>query len=441
MPRVLALLDHRGRAAFLAAALAVGVTVLGFVDENAAHAPSVLFVVPVALVAIAFGFRGGLAAGCAAAMLMFGLNVSEESLGLLGYVSRGTALLLVGVLVGAFSDAARRLSEELARFHTISLDMLAIADLEGTFVHVNPAWERTLGYSREELLSRPYVSFVHPDDVEATVAASSELAEPDGEVAHFRNRYRAAEGGYRWLEWAAKTYGGLIYASARDVSRSVEAEQMREQYNRLLELQVAERTRDVEAARLETLERLARAAEYRDDDTRLHTERVGALSAALAAELGCDEELVGMIRQAAPLHDVGKLGIPDRVLLKPGKLTPQERAVMQRHVEIGISILHGSTSAVLRLATEIVATHHEWWNGSGYPNGRAGESIPLAGRIVALADVYDALLHDRPYKKAWPVERAQREISALAGRQFDPDVVDAFERINAHEGADFAAVG
>ena len=187
---------------------------------------------------------------------------------------------------------------------------------------------------------------------------------------------------------------------------------------------------DLEEARGETLLRLGRAAEYRDDDTHRHTERVAVTSAAIAEQLGVDDETVDTLRQAAPLHDIGKIALKDSLLLKPGALTPEERRQMQTHVPAGAAILDGTKSTVLRMARDIVLTHHEWWNGQGYPARLAGDAIPLTGRIVALADVFDALAHSRPYKPAWPVNTAVAKITELGGHQFDPQVVDAFLRLN-----------
>jgi putative two-component system response regulator len=196
----------------------------------------------------------------------------------------------------------------------------------------------------------------------------------------------------------------------------------------MLEAKVRERTRELEAAQIEIIERLARAAEFRDDNTGQHTERVGQMAALLARELGLPDAQVSLIRRAAPLHDVGKIGIPDSILLKLGKLTPAEFELVKTHTTIGARILSGSRFALLRLAEEIAFSHHEQWDGRGYA-GLAGDQIPLAGRIVTVADVFDALTQKRPYKAAWPVEEAIAEIERQRGRQFDPDVVDAFLRM------------
>lgn len=200
-----------------------------------------------------------------------------------------------------------------------------------------------------------------------------------------------------------------------------------------LEKTVRERTIELEAARLDVLERLAAAAEYRDYTTGRHTHRVGLLSALLAERLGHASAEVELIRRAAPLHDVGKIGIPDHILLKPGKLTHDEFAQMQGHVDVGARLLAHGRSKLINLAQEIAETHHERWDGSGYPHGRAGDDIPLVGQIVAVADVFDTLVNERPYKRAWPIDDALAEIRRQRGRWFAPRVVDAFfEVIDRH---------
>jgi putative two-component system response regulator len=203
-----------------------------------------------------------------------------------------------------------------------------------------------------------------------------------------------------------------------------------EDRNHDLQRWVRARTADLEDARKETLERLALAAEYRDDDTQQHTKRVGRTAALLARQLALGADTIEHLRYAAPLHDVGKIGIPDAVWLKPGALSEHERKMLEQHTEIGARILSGSRSPILRLAEQIARTHHERWDGSGYPSGVAGDSIPLAGRITAVADVFDVLAHPRPHKKAWPLEKAIGEIIDQAGRHFDPEVVAAFRRLD-----------
>lgn len=195
--------------------------------------------------------------------------------------------------------------------------------------------------------------------------------------------------------------------------------------NELLEEKVRERTYDVEQTQLEILDRLALAAEYRDDDTGEHTKRVGQLCAKIAQALSLPEAEVELIRRAAPLHDVGKIAIPDSILLKPGKLTAVEFEYMKTHTTSGAKILSGGRFPLLQMAEEIALTHHEHWDGTGYMQMQ-GEAIPLAGRIVTVADVFDALTNARPYKQAWPRHEAIQEIQTQRGRQFDPRIVDAF---------------
>jgi len=195
--------------------------------------------------------------------------------------------------------------------------------------------------------------------------------------------------------------------------------------NALLEERVRERTQALEDAQMEVLERLAAAAELRDDDTGQHTERVGAIAARLATTLGLSDDQVALIRRAAALHDVGKIGIPDSILRKAGRLTPQEHEMMKAHTVLGARILGGGHSAAVQAAERIARHHHEKWDGTGYPDGLAGEQIPIEARIVAVADVLDALSHARPYRPAWSPEQVGTLIRDGRGTHFDPAVVDA----------------
>jgi putative two-component system response regulator len=190
--------------------------------------------------------------------------------------------------------------------------------------------------------------------------------------------------------------------------------------------QLTRRALELEQARIEILQRLARAAEFRDDATGLHTRRVGRMAAQIVGALGLPAIDVESVERAAPLHDIGKIGIPDTVLLKSGRLSPDEFAVMKTHTVIGGQILSGSDVGLLVVGREIALSHHERWDGTGYPAGLEGTAIPLSGRVVAVADVYDALTHPRPYKPAWTPEAALTEIEDQAGRQFDPEIVRTF---------------
>lgn len=201
-----------------------------------------------------------------------------------------------------------------------------------------------------------------------------------------------------------------------------------QQHNQQLELRVAERTQQLAVSEHETAICLGVAGEFRDDETGRHTQRVGATAHVLALESGLSSDVSKLIRQAAPLHDIGKIGIPDSILLKPGRLTLEEFDAMKAHCLIGQSILSRHHTQLLQLAANIAISHHERWNGSGYPYGLAGEEIPLEGRITAIVDVFDALTHNRPYKEAWSIEAAVAEIQAQAGQQFDPRLVEVFSK-------------
>ncbi|MBK7356180.1 HD domain-containing phosphohydrolase [Propionivibrio sp.] len=172
--------------------------------------------------------------------------------------------------------------------------------------------------------------------------------------------------------------------------------------------------------------RMSRAAEFRDPDTGAHIQRMAHFSSLIAANLGMPAEDQALILQAAPMHDIGKIAIPDHILLKPASLSPEEFAVMKNHVMLGFELLKGSGSKILQSAASIAISHHEKYDGSGYPYGLVGDAIPYLGRIVAVADVFDALTSERPYKKAWPIERAAEYVRDGAGGHFDPQCVDAF---------------
>jgi putative two-component system response regulator len=200
--------------------------------------------------------------------------------------------------------------------------------------------------------------------------------------------------------------------------------------NESLEQRVRERTDQLFAARIDVLHRLAVATEKRDDDTGEHTRRVGILAAELAECLGAPAPLVDLIRKAAPLHDIGKIAIPDAILNKPGKLTADEFAVMKTHTTEGAGILAGGDHQLIHVAERIAATHHERWDGRGYPLGLSGEDIPLEGRITAVADFYDALVHKRVYRPAFQAPDVLRMIAEASGSQFDPAVAEAMLQLS-----------
>ncbi|OGQ97216.1 MAG: response regulator [Deltaproteobacteria bacterium RIFOXYD12_FULL_57_12] len=198
------------------------------------------------------------------------------------------------------------------------------------------------------------------------------------------------------------------------------------EYERRLEQEVHERTVEIRSREEEIALHLVWASEYRDDDTGEHIRRIGLFSAELARVLGWGQAEIDNIRVAAPMHDVGKIGIPDSILLKPGKLTPEEFATMKTHTVIGANILGHSKVPLLKLASTIALSHHEKWDGSGYPNGLRGEDIPMSARIVAIADVYDALVYDRVYRPAFLEEEALRIMQEESGSHFDPSIFACF---------------
>jgi response regulator RpfG family c-di-GMP phosphodiesterase len=199
-------------------------------------------------------------------------------------------------------------------------------------------------------------------------------------------------------------------------------------HNRALEDTVRERTEELRRTHLEIVHRLAQAAEWHDDTTGRHISRMSKLAHRLALAAGMDPAQADLLLQASALHDIGKIGIPDRVLLKPGKLDPDEWELMKTHTTIGAQLLGGSASEVVQMAERIALTHHERWDGRGYPHGIAGGEIPFEARVCSIADVFDALISERPYKKAWTVDEALAEVARMSGSAFEPWLVDVFLR-------------
>jgi HD-GYP domain-containing protein (c-di-GMP phosphodiesterase class II) len=243
----------------------------------------------------------------------------------------------------------------------------------------------------------------------------------------------------RWLMLATLGSAGMIVALVslfavfylRSHTAHATAQRLARENARLL----------VEDAQLQVIQRLALAGEYRDDATGQHTRRVGDLSARIGEALGMPADQLVLLRQAAPLHDVGKIAIPDSILLKPGGLTSDEFEQMKAHTTVGAAMLTGRGMALLEMAETIALTHHERWDGCGYPAGLSGSDIPRVGRIVAVCDVFDALTHTRPYKEAWTMPDAVGEIIRQSGRQFDPQVVDAFLRVMPDPGLEEVLAG
>jgi len=286
--------------------------------------------------------------------------------------------------------------------------------LDGRVLTWNRAAEPLFGRTRAEALGEPFEAF--------------DLPLPRGGLPMaFETRIGGTDVTCRVSELVGTDGDPLGHAIvARDVTEDRRGAA-------LLERAVADRTRRLqsavearEAAELETVERLSRAVEFRDADTGEHVSRIGALAGALAQRAGLRPRRRHLLRTASVLHDVGKVAIPDAVLLKPGRLTPEERALVETHAQIGHDLLKGSRSRLLQMAAEIALTHHERWDGTGYPRGLAGDDIPLEGRIVAIVDVYDALTRDRVYRRACGEDEARAIMAQERGRHFDADLLDLF---------------
>ncbi len=236
------------------------------------------------------------------------------------------------------------------------------------------------------------------------------------------------------LAAVAGTEEGIGPLAARRLRALVERRTLRARQSELeavMAAQAVTRRRDVQATQLDALQRLVNAAGYRDDNTYEHTQRVAHLAAQLARALGLPDRRVWLIRQTAPLHDIGKIAIPDSILLKPGRLSPEEFEVVKTHAVLGWRVLAGGGSDLLETAEVIARNHHERWDGAGYPDKLAGEAIPVEARLVHLADVFDILVHERPYKESWTVEAAAEEIRSGAETEFDPEAVRGFLELGA----------
>jgi PAS domain S-box-containing protein len=300
-------------------------------------------------------------------------------------------------------------------------DVLTVVDAAGRILWDSPAVGEVLGYRPGELVGRNAFELVHPDDAPAALDLLLHTVASCGTSAGLVFRFRHRDGGWRVLESTGR-------ATAEPGGPTVVVVSSREATPRALEVRArGERLeRDFRAAQMEMVERLALAAECRDDDTGEHIRRVGDLAAALALAAGVPATDAELLRQAARLHDIGKIGVRDAVLRKRGPLTDAEWEEMRSHTTLGARLLSGGRSAVVRSAEQVALHHHERWDGAGYPLGLREARIPLPARIVALADYWDALTHDRCYRPAVPREVVLCQIREARGRHFDPALVDAF---------------
>ncbi len=321
----------------------------------------------------------------------------------------------------------------LAALVDASNDAIMSSDAHGMITTCNPALEKLYGYTEAELVGQP-VSVLTPPHGRAEQARLMQAA-ARGEVTSERDTQRLHKDGSLLdvsVTFSRIVHAGTLYgycAVTHDITRRVRAHDQ-------LQAAIRDRTHELSRSRAETLHSLALAAEYHDYETAEHTVRVGENAALLAGRLGMSASFVDLIHQAAPLHDVGKIGIPDHILLKPAALTPEEFDGMKEHTILGSRLLARSDNDVLKLGEVIALGHHERWDGKGYPAGLAGDAIPVAGRIVAVVDAFDAMTHDRPYKSACSIDEALAEISRGSGSQFDPRVAEAFlqlHRLNAAE--------
>lgn len=238
-------------------------------------------------------------------------------------------------------------------------------------------------------------------------------------------RQRALDQGAR--DYVTKPFdANELMSRIRNLLEVHMAQKYMQYQNEILEQRVRERTNELHETRLQVVRRLGLAAEYRDNETGLHILRMSNIAALLGEAAGMNRYDSDLLLNAASMHDIGKIGIPDSILLKPGKLDPDEREIMKTHTTIGADILSGDNSDLLVMAHDIALSHHEKWNGQGYPNGLRGEESPLVGRITALADVFDALTSKRPYKAAWALNDAVKYIQSESGHHFDPDLVSLF---------------
>jgi len=236
-------------------------------------------------------------------------------------------------------------------------------------------------------------------------------------------RQRALDGGAR--DYVTKPFdANELLSRVRNLLDVQMAHKYMQHQNEILEKKVKERTKQIHDTQLQVVRRLGMAAEYRDEETGLHIVRMSKMAVVIAEAVGMNAHDCDLLLNAAPMHDVGKIGIPDNILLKPGKFEPEEWEIMKTHAQIGADILSGDDSELMVMAHDIAISHHEKWNGKGYPNALKGEEIPLVGRITALADVFDALTSIRPYKKAWTIEDAVNLIKEERGEHFDPNLVD-----------------
>ncbi len=308
---------------------------------------------------------------------------------------------------------------------------IVVKDRHRRFIAINRAANEPTGRSPEDLIGHTADEIMPPASAALALAGDLRVLE-EGKVYEAEEELRIGDETRHFLtsKFPLLDEQGQVYAVcgiSADLTDIKHSERLRD------ELVTTQRRaiEELRASRQESVERLARTVELRDTQTGKHVNRMARISAFLAREMGLDEARVDLLLVAAPMHDVGKIGIADEILLKPGALTAEERREMERHTTFGHELLGDSESVVLRMAATIALTHHEHWDGSGYPHGLAGEAIPLEGRIAAVGDVFDALLSDRPYRPAMSADEALSIVQNGRGTHFDPKIVDVlFEHLD-----------
>ena len=314
-----------------------------------------------------------------------------------------------------------RLAEREAQFRLLaenSSDMIARHDMQGNFLYVSPACHTVIGYEPGELIGRPFIPFIHPDDTRSVLDL---LTSTNRHNATTATQYRARHknGHYIWLETTAR-----IILDQQNKALEVQASSRNITERKQSQVALQRAHEDLQDAYDKTIEGWVLALDLRDRETEGHTQRVTAMAIRLARELGCTEEELVHIRRGALLHDMGKMGIPDEILQKPGPLTEEEWLIMRKHPLYAYQML--SPISYLNQALIIPYYHHERWDGSGYPHGLKGEDIPLFARLFAVVDVWDALSSDRPYRKRLPPKQVIQYLEIEAGRLFDPEIVRRF---------------
>jgi putative two-component system response regulator len=334
-------------------------------------------------------------------------------------------------LEAAESRRRRTLEEQVQAAVDRAPVPIYVKDLQRRYLLANRVTHELVGLDPGGLLGRTDAE-VMPPEAELMIR-ESDLRVLRSEEASEREETFFADGRERtflsvkfpYLDDEGKMAG--ISGVSTEITAQREAEQLQRDLTAAQERAIEE----LQSSRQETVERLARAIEMHDAETGRHVNRMARIASYLGSQMGLGDEQIMLLRAAAPMHDVGKIATPEEILRKPGALTPEERVEMERHTEVGHQILSGSESELLQMAARIALTHHEWFDGNGYPRGLAGEEIPIEGRIVAVADVFDALLSDRSYRPAMEVEEALEIIRKGSGTHFDPEVVEVlFENLD-----------